>query len=148
MFPDRVLTLLVFFVIPVSMRARTLLWISLGLAAFGILVPHGPVADGAHLGGILTGVAYVRWRSAAGRWHLRWPSVRPRARRELVTTATTKGSAWRRAQRGSPDDLPTEEFISREVDPILDKISAHGIQSLTERERRILEAARAKMSRR
>ena len=40
------------------------------------------------------------------------------------------------------------QFISREVDPILDKISAHGIQSLTPRERQILEAARAKMERR
>ena len=45
-------------------------------------------------------------------------------------------------------DLPSEEFISKEVDPILDKISAHGIQSLTERERKILEAARAKMAKR
>jgi hypothetical protein len=34
------------------------------------------------------------------------------------------------------------------VDPILDKISAHGIQSLTERERKILEAARSKMAKR
>ncbi|MEW6160504.1 MAG: DUF6576 domain-containing protein [Verrucomicrobiota bacterium] len=45
-------------------------------------------------------------------------------------------------------DLPSDEFISREVDPILDKISAHGIHSLTERERKILEAARAKMAKR
>ena len=48
----------------------------------------------------------------------------------------------------SGTDLPSEEFISREVDPILDKISAHGIQSLTERERKILEAARNKMAKR
>jgi hypothetical protein len=34
------------------------------------------------------------------------------------------------------------------VDPILDKISQHGIQSLTERERKILEAARNKMAKR
>ena len=46
------------------------------------------------------------------------------------------------------EDLPPEEFLSKEVDPILDKISAQGIQSLTEPERRILEAARAKMAKR
>jgi hypothetical protein len=34
------------------------------------------------------------------------------------------------------------------VDPILEKISAHGIQSLTERERKILEKARARMTKR
>jgi hypothetical protein len=38
--------------------------------------------------------------------------------------------------------------MSREVDPILDKISAHGIQSLTPREREILEAARSRLSKR
>ena len=42
----------------------------------------------------------------------------------------------------------SEEFLSKEVDPILDKISAHGIHSLTEQERKILEAARDKMAKR
>jgi hypothetical protein len=46
------------------------------------------------------------------------------------------------------EDLPADEFLIREVDPILDKISAHGIQSLTDRERKILEAARSKMANR
>jgi predicted DNA binding protein len=44
--------------------------------------------------------------------------------------------------------LPAGEFISKEVDPILEKISAQGIQSLTDRERQILEAARNKMAKR
>ena len=38
-------------------------------------------------------------------------------------------------------------FVESEVDPILDKISAHGIQSLTPRERDILETARKKIGR-
>jgi hypothetical protein len=42
--------------------------------------------------------------------------------------------------------LSTDEFPQAEVDPILDKISAHGIQSLTAHEREILEKARAKMA--
>ena len=45
-------------------------------------------------------------------------------------------------------ELPADEFLSRKVDPILDKISAHGIQSLTEQERRVLEAARERMDKR
>jgi hypothetical protein len=40
------------------------------------------------------------------------------------------------------------ENVTDEVDPILDKISAQGIQSLTARERAVLEAARKKMSQR
>ena len=51
-----------------------------------------------------------------------------------------------RPQLEEPTELPSEEFIAKQVDPILDKISAHGIQSLTERERQILQAARNKMS--
>ena len=59
----------------------------------------------------------------------------------------------RRSRRGldrsePEEDLPAEEFVSKEVDPILDKITAHGIQSLTERERRILEKARSKIGKR
>ena len=44
--------------------------------------------------------------------------------------------------------MAPEEFISREVDPILDKISAHGIQSLTEQERKTLADAQKKMAKR
>jgi hypothetical protein len=46
----------------------------------------------------------------------------------------------------SGEELATDEFLQTEVDPILDKISTHGIQSLTARERGILEKARAKMA--
>ena len=150
LFPDRILTLLLFFVLPVSLRARTLLWLSLALAVFGILVPGGIVADGAHLGGILTGVVYVHWILQGRGWRLRFSAVRPLVRRprELVKTASTGRSAWSDSPPHPNEDLPPEDFISREVDPILDKISKHGIHSLTPREREILEAARAKMEKR
>jgi hypothetical protein len=41
--------------------------------------------------------------------------------------------------------MSREEFISREIDPILEKISAHGMHSLTEKERQLLESARSKL---
>jgi Zn-dependent protease len=43
------------------------------------------------------------------------------------------------------EELDADAYISKEVDPILDKISKQGIQSLTEREKKILEKARQKM---
>jgi hypothetical protein len=46
----------------------------------------------------------------------------------------------RRRQMESKD-----HFISEQVDPILDKISREGIQSLTEEEREILERAKDKL---
>jgi len=140
--------LLLFFFIPVSLRARTLLWISLGLAVFGMIRPMGNVAEAAHLGGIVTGLAYIHWIVQGTGWpslsHLK-PAARPRV---LVSAPFPKKSFWQRSKSTEVDDLPPAEFISREVDPILDKISAYGIQSLTDRERRILEAARAKMAKR
>jgi membrane associated rhomboid family serine protease len=148
LFPDRLLWL--FFVLP--LRAKWILPLSAGLAVFGILSRGDHVAHAAHLGGILTGVFFVRsavhWE---WRWGWRWPRL-SRARRQparrLVRVSSEKPAAWARSRRAAPEDLPPEEYLSQEVDPILDKISAQGIQSLTERERRILETARAKMGKR
>lgn len=146
LYPDRPLTLLLFFVLPVTMRARYLLLFSGVIALLGMLSPGG-VAHAAHLGGMLTGIVFVKW---AGHWH--WPGVRQPFRRsstrELVATRSEKAAPWRPPRTAAAEDLPADEFISREVDPILDKISQHGIHSLTARERQILEAARKKMDRR
>jgi len=133
----------------VAMRARTLVWISLGISIFGIIRPIGNVAEGAHLGGLLAGIAYVKW-IVQGNLSFPWPSFRfPRRReRRLASAPSAKRSFWQQHKLPDDADLQSAEFISREVDPILDKISAHGIHSLTERERRILEAARARMAKR
>ena len=147
LYPDRVLTLLLFFVLPISLRARTLLILSGLIAVFGIVFPTDNVAHAAHLGGMLFGIFYVRQII-----HWQWPDfhrvVHRSPPRELVGVHSAKWSVSRAPQPAQTDNLSPEEFVSKEVDPILDKISAHGIQSLTERERKILEAARKKMARR
>jgi membrane associated rhomboid family serine protease len=147
LYPERPLTLLLFFVVPINMRAKYLLIGSGLLAVLGMLVPGSGVAHAAHLGGMLAGVAFVRW---AGEWN--WPRlrlpVRQRARPVLVSSGARKASAYPPPRDDSADELPAAEFISKEVDPILDKISAHGIHSLTDRERKTLEAARKKMAKR
>jgi hypothetical protein len=58
-----------------------------------------------------------------------------------VQTVSTKRPAKAPVNAPSNDD-----FMAREVDPILEKISARGIQSLTEQEKRILETARQRMT--
>ncbi|MBI5383481.1 MAG: rhomboid family intramembrane serine protease [Verrucomicrobia bacterium] len=148
LFPDRVLTLLVFFIIPVSLRARYLLFIELALTLFGIAVPRlgGNIAHLAHLGGIVAGLGYVLWMLRAKRTS-RVPRRAPVPRPHYAEVPTRK-APWQMPQKKVIEDLPPAEFISKEVDPILDKISAHGIHSLTPRERRILEAASAKIGKR
>ncbi len=148
MFPDRVITLLLFFIIPVSMRARTLLWGSIVIAIVGMLAAEPQIAHAAHLGGILAGWAYIAWY-VHGPFRFHWrrnKSTRPR--RELVGATAPRRGFWTRNKAAESEEILSGDFITREVDPILDKISAHGIQSLTERERKILEAARARMAKR
>jgi membrane associated rhomboid family serine protease len=146
LYPERELALVF---PPVILRAKTLLIFSAVLVLFGIAFPIGNIANAAHLGGMLTGIVFVR-QFVQGRWH--WPrwkfSPRRATPRKLVVTHVGRGK-FRRSSAGKPDEeLSTDEFVKSEVDPILDKISAHGIQSLTAREREILEKARAKMAKR
>jgi membrane associated rhomboid family serine protease len=147
LYPERPLTLLVFFVIPVTMRAKFLLLFSALLALFGLVFPVSNMADAAHLGGMVTGVVFIRY---VLRWNWSVPSLRRSRRpapRPLASVPAPK-SLWARNQPPSSESLPPEDFLAQEVDPILDKISAQGIQSLTERERRILQTARDRMAKR
>jgi membrane associated rhomboid family serine protease len=146
LYPERPLMLLLFFIIPVSMRAKFLLLFGALVTVLGLVFPMGNIAHAAHLGGMLTGVVFVRY---AIYWHWHWPRLRrPRAQpwRPLVKAPLRASGQWGQSTTRVDEDLPPEEFLSKAVDPILDKISAQGIQSLTERERRILETAREKMA--
>jgi len=150
LYPERSLMLLLFFVIPISIRAKYLLLFSALLALYGIVFPYDNIANAAHLGGMIMGIVYVRyiihwnWRIA----EMAQPFRPGQLRRRFPGSASQKPQFWKSSALPPQEDLSSEEFLSKEVDPILDKISAHGIQSLTERERRILEAARAKMAKR
>lgn len=134
--------ILLFFVLPV--RAKYLFYFAAIIAAFYILVPaERGIAHGAHLGGLLAGAAYIRWIIQSP-----VPFHMPAMFRRRSPRMARKQAQKHRIPPEEDEELPPEEFISREVDPILEKISAHGIHSLTTRERRILEAARAKMDKR
>ncbi len=132
-FPERELTMLIFFVIPVRLRAKTLLIGAAVLALMGIIFPWDNVANAAHLGGMAMGIFFVKII-------LKNPAL----------IGTEDDSHFVPPQLVKPKPAPVEEksageFLESEVDPILDKISAHGIHSLTTRERAILETARRKM---
>ena len=135
-FPERELTMLIFFVIPVHLRAQTLLMISAVLAVAGIMFPMNNVANAAHLGGMAMGWFFVR-RIMQRDW-------------SPLTGALNFGRVPQKATpiKSIRDEVAAKDFLQEEVDSILDKISAHGIQSLTSREREILESARKRMAKR
>jgi membrane associated rhomboid family serine protease len=137
--------ILVCFVIP--LKARILLMISVGIALFFTVVPSDPgIAHAAHLGGLLFGAAFVRFGWYAREFTWRFPGIHlGRRSGPLVKVRFPKSSPALLEERPARKPEVPADFISKEVDPILEKISAHGIHSLTERERKILEAARARM---
>ncbi len=60
LFPDRRLFLLLFFFIPIAMRARTMLWVFVAISLVGVWWPYGNIGHAAHLGGILGGFLFAR----------------------------------------------------------------------------------------
>lgn len=139
-----------YFVIP--LRAVTLLWITGAVSLFFTLVPASGVAHAAHLGGLLAGVGFVKlgwqhpwmplpWETWLARWRER--RVPRPAPRPLVPARRRAGSAAAPAANPPADD--PADFMEREVNPILEKLHAHGPGSLTERERRILQRASRRM---
>ncbi len=143
LFPDRPITLLVFFVLPVTMRARTM---ALALGAITLLMmlsQPGHIAHAAHLVGGLAGWLYValifnRRGSAIG-WRPRqwWNDLRWRwERRNFKVVSRLDGMG------GEPPDIPAgAPPPAEEVDRILEKISRYGLSALTEAERDVLQHA-------
>ena len=119
LFPEQPLTIFLYF-IPVTTRAKYIMW---GLAVFsilGILFPGvssaalgAYVANGAHLGGMVMG----------------WLYVKVILNRALLGVAEEQ--RYYRAEPAKAAEKSSNEFPDEDVDAILDKISARGINSLT-----------------
>ena len=151
--PRQEVYFLAFFVLPLRMKWNWLFWGSVVVSSLWILsaIQHearDQVAHAAHLGGLLYGAFYVAILLRNGGLMRFFPGM-PRIR--FVSGDPVKGSKatrrrnWRKTKVVDTTEVAEGDFMSREVDPILDKISKQGIHSLTERERKILDKARSKM---
>ena len=129
MLPELEITALIYFVIPVRMRAK---WLGRAIVISSILFAVTPFGGNighlAHLGGAITGWFYTRQLGFGGEF---WFQQFLRDRRSL---------------RNRQEHMDPNEFINREIDPILDKIAREGIHSLTRAERKILEMGREKIA--
>jgi membrane associated rhomboid family serine protease len=131
-------------------------WLVGGLALFSILSimggGGGGIAHWAHLGGFITAFAYLKspWAPSA------WGEIPTRARTKQSRSSPSALLPWvgkgKEARREAPASTaaartaPQSAAASRaerelldDVDRILDKISAEGIQSLTAEERKRLD---------
>jgi membrane associated rhomboid family serine protease len=160
--PDEEVTLLLAFIIPVRFRlwglAKFLLITNIvfaALAAFDKL-PNwlsggGHVAYLAHIGGALAGWYYARILGYGGLQPVfgAFPSP-PKARRRPAMARVSRPVVeidMDAVRRKNPRNDPVVDLIRDEVDPILDKISTHGLNSLTDDERRTLDRASRQIAR-
>jgi membrane associated rhomboid family serine protease len=144
--PMRDITIFIYF-IPLNIRAIYLLWGMTAYAIFGTIVPIDNVAHAAHLGGLLLGISYVKWFLDTDRAE-RWLAMFRRKPRSIVKVRFPGNTSWEAAAELQAKRNTDTEFISKEVDPILEKIHAHGMKSLTEEEKRTLESAYSRMKKR
>jgi len=138
-----------FFFGPIRLLYLVLIFLALDV----LFLSGGRTAVGAHLGGALFGFLYAKAEQRG--WELAgWARVFFRShRRSRASVAAEPGrvlrrlGAWVEQRRGSTAEgeavAKHSRSLEEEVDRILDKISAHGYDSLTEEEKRILyEASR------
>ncbi|MBI2513425.1 MAG: rhomboid family intramembrane serine protease [Opitutae bacterium] len=151
--PEREITFLLFFVLPITLRPKIAAWIFLTLSVLGFFFNElaggalgwgGGIAHSAHLGGMLAGWLYYRffyanngWDRAADAGFLSRPLFRRRRQPAAVPQTGTSPIV-----PAAPADLRAE------VDRILDKINSHGFGALTEQEKRLLDDAKDLLSRR
>jgi membrane associated rhomboid family serine protease len=127
--PELELTSMIFLLLPVRLKAKYLAYGAFVIAIWGVTLDRsGAVAHSAYLGGIVAGWFYAHLLGF-GR-----ASILQRALRQ------------RRADVERYRAMTPDQFISEEVDPILDKISREGLQSLTWSERRTLARAQEKIA--
>ena len=149
--PDRRLTLLLFFVLPITLQARTIFWGLFAITSFCIAFPSKDgIAHGAHLGGFLLGWGFAHWVllgsfSLAG-WNV-FARLRDKksCRRKVVRVGTARAFSSTESNVIEAEEISKDEFIKQEIDPILEKITKEGVHSLTSRERKILDEARRRM---
>lgn len=151
----------VYFLFVLPMRAKTL---AVGLIAFNVLIGFAATGPGdgvnvayfAHFGGVIAAYIYMRMAASAGMDQVRQrvanvpdadepPRAIPRnlPRRERGDevddiVAKSKAIAAKRTVAVTPSSR-RREARADELNRVLDKISQHGIESLTSDERKILE---------
>lgn len=108
------------FLFPVPIRAAAMF--------FGVLYVFNLAVQGENAGGDachLAGLAFgIAWGYRGSRWTNKWNAWRDRSRQQVIVQHRRK-----------------EEDLERSVDDILDKVHREGMQSLTRREKQILEEA-------
>ncbi len=128
LFPDRVITMFLFFVLPIQVRAKYLVLVFGAMSLMGglgnLFGREGGVAHLAHLGGMVVGYLYLRRGRMFGN-----PLTR------------LKRWWWRRRVEADRRRWERMQYYRQRVDMLLDKINEVGYENLTPREKKELKRA-------
>lgn len=125
-------------VLPVE--AWLLAMFAVGASLWSGITGGGNIAHFAHLGGLAFGYGYVRWKTVETA--LRKKQWREGKLADKNTGPAKRPRAPRRAQSHRWENMSTaglHKLNREEVDALLDKISAEGVESLSESERDFLD---------
>lgn len=128
--PELELTALMFFILPVRLKAKHLAYGAIIFAVLLALVDrHGTVVHSACLGGCAAGWLYAHLLGFG----------RPSFLQRILRYHRTEAERY--------DHMTVEQLMSQEIDPLLEKIARGGVVSLSRRERRNLARAREQILR-
>ncbi|MFO0873321.1 MAG: rhomboid family intramembrane serine protease [Phycisphaerales bacterium] len=136
---------LLFYLIPMRLDRLAYGLVALSLLSLAISSPNAG-GEAAHLGGAIAGAYFIRRQHHLHGFFDFAGRIDPTSRRNRARRARAKGGADQPRPTGSaasrsPGRPDAGSSRAAEVDRILDKISAHGMASLTEMERRTLNEA-------
>lgn len=162
--PNRQITLLLFFVLPVTLRMKTLAY---GLVAIALIAVYSGSqnagGEAGHLGGALAGALLIRYASVLNFANLfpggelkkrgrhafdQFDHVFDRNRRSTSGGGAAPSGGERKGGVFGFGGGKSAEEDDREVDRILSKVATEGLHSLTERERKVLQGATERQRRR
>ena len=133
------------------------------IGAYGTLIPDWPVGAASRWGRSRIRARHVRWLAFMGTLGLWVSGSVPEIGPVAMATATAVGwgatrcigfgdtSFYERRRKSHLEEQMHEEglnwndFVARELDPILEKIARKGLKSLTRAERRILRAGQKRL---
>jgi len=122
------------FPLPVPIKAK---WLVIGLVSLdllsGVTRLDTGIAHFAHLGGFLFGFAYLKWG------HTLTHHTAPVVRRERARVLAHPTAQVADEEEPPPAPAPRSGPSYDDVDQVLDKISATGLDSLTPKERELLD---------
>jgi len=134
--PNDIVTLLLMFIIPVRMKIKTLAYGLVALAALTVFM-NGNNAGGeaGHLGGAMLGFFLIRHANLLN-WAASFPNLNPFSRSKPRNPFAPQSPSYFEKRK-----MKKTENLDQEVDRILAKVGTQGLQSLTTREKKILEQA-------